>query len=159
MESWSRLTERAVSFAMRLSPDVYAVHLTSLRGPDDEERKQDLLEAWRRDVEEPAEGAGRRPPRLLVLDAPHRRMHVPLLELMSRIEKRHPDRTIAVLVPEIMKQRWWENLLHTHRARRLRSALLHYGGSRTLVVSIPWYLEEPRKQDAVEAARPARRMA
>jgi len=159
MESWSQLTERAVSFAVSLSPDVFAVHLTSLRGPDVEERKHDLLASWQRQVERPAKEAGLVPPRLVVLDAPHRKLHVPLLELMGRIEKRHPGRTIAVLVPEIMKQRWWENLLHTHRARRLRSALLHYGGSRTLVVSIPWYLEEPRIEDAVESARPTRRRA
>lgn len=144
MESWNRLTDRAVSFAVRLSPDVFAVHLTSLQGPDIEEHKRDLLAQWQRDVERPAAQIGIRPPRLVVLDAPHRRMHAPLLELMSRIEKKHPGRTIAVLVPEMMKQRWWENFLHSHRARRLRSALLHYGGSRTLVVSMPWYLEEPR---------------
>jgi 23S rRNA A2030 N6-methylase RlmJ len=81
---------------------------------------------------------------------------VPLLQFVERLQAEHPARTIAVLIPEVVKRRWWQNLLHTHRARRLRNALLRYGGSGLVVMNAPWYLEEPRIEEALvpEEARP-----
>jgi hypothetical protein len=38
----------------------------------------------------------------------------------------------------------------THRARRLANSLLLYGGSRLAVMIVPWYLEEPRIEEAVD---------
>lgn len=40
-------------------------------------------------------------------------------------------------------------MLHTHRAWRLRSALLRYGGSQVIVINIPWYLKEPQIEAAL----------
>jgi hypothetical protein len=54
---------------------------------------------------------------------------------------------------EVVKEHWWQHLLHTRRASRLRSALLRYGGSRLVVISIPLYLEEPDIEEAIEEAR------
>jgi hypothetical protein len=141
-EGWNRLTDKALDFALSFSPDVIAVHLTKLQGPDADQETQSLRRKWSRDV-------GLRPPRLMVLQVPYRRIHVPLLQLTEQLEAEHPYRTIAVLIPEIVKRRWWENLLHTHRARRLRNALLHYGGSRLVVINAPWYLEEPKIKEAL----------
>jgi hypothetical protein len=66
------------------------------------------------------------------------------------MQKKHPDRFIAVLIPELMKQHWWQYVLHTHHAQRLRSTLLRYGGPQTIVINMPWYLEQPRIEEAVE---------
>jgi hypothetical protein len=148
-EGWSRLTDKALSFALSISPDVVAVHLTNLGGPDAEEKTQPLRAQWAIDVERPVREAGLRPPRLVMIPAPFRRIHVPLLELIERLQADNPIRTIAVLIPEVVKLKWWQHLLHTHRARRLRNALLRYGGSDLLVVNAPWYLEEPKIQEAL----------
>jgi len=32
----------------------------------------------------------------------------------------------------------------------LRAALLRYGGSRVVVINIPWYLEEPQIEQGLE---------
>jgi amino acid transporter len=148
-EGWSRLTDKALSFALSISPDVVAVHLTNLGGPEAEEQAQPLRAQWTADVERPVREAGLRPPRLVMIPAPFRRIHVPLLELIERLQADNPIRTIAVLIPEVVKLKWWQHLLHTHRARRLRNALLRYGGSDLLVVNAPWYLEEPKIQEAL----------
>jgi amino acid transporter len=141
-ESWNRLTDKAVSFALQLSPDVLAVHVMTLEGADDEAAR--ALEArWATDVEAPARAAGLSPPRLLLLRAEYRRMQGPLFELIRELEAQFPGRTIAILLPELIKTRWWQYLLHTHRARRLRTHLLRSGGSRIVLINIPWYLEEP----------------
>jgi hypothetical protein len=56
-----------------------------------------------------------------------------------------------------VKRSWWEVLLHTFRGRRLRSALLRYGGSRLVVANVPWHLEEPRLEEALaEEEMPAK---
>ena len=50
---------------------------------------------------------------------------------------------IAVLVPEVVKTNWWQFLLYNYRAELLRSALLRHGDHRLIVVSVPWYVEDP----------------
>jgi amino acid transporter len=149
-EGWNRLTDKALRFALGLSPDVVAVHLTKLAGPEDDEDQKALRHRWERYAAVPARRAGLKPPELVLLAAPYRRIHVPLLEYVARLEAEDRSRTIAVLIPEIVKSRWWQHLLHTHRARRLRSALLRYGGPRLTVMNLPWYLDEPQIEDALE---------
>jgi hypothetical protein len=127
---------------MELSADVFAVHLVALEGPDTDDHRE-LRARWAAHVETPARAAGIAPPRLLVIRAEYRRMLEPLLELIRTMLDRYPDRWIAVVLPELIKTTWWQNLLHTHRARRLRGKLLHSGGSRVVVIDVPWYREEP----------------
>jgi hypothetical protein len=64
-----------------------------------------------------------------------------VLQLARDLELSHPGRSVAVLVPELVKERWYQKLLHTHRARRLRRALLRHGGTRLTVINVPGYLE------------------
>jgi amino acid transporter len=148
-EGWNRLTDRALQFALRLSPDVVAVHLVHLAGPDVDEKKQALRRQWAEDVENPTKKAGLRPPQLILLDAAYRRITGPLLRLIRDTERDYPGRVITVLIPEMVKDHWWQYVLHTHRARRLRSALRRYG-SGLVVISIPWHLEEPRIEEGLE---------
>jgi amino acid transporter len=141
-EDWSRLTDKALDLALHLSPDVIAVHLTELSGPEGEEHGRHLRDIWHRNVEVPAEAAGVAPPRLVVLQAQHRAIHEPVLKLVREIEAKTRGRRIAVLVPEIVKQRWYQNLLHAHRARHLRTQLLRHGGAGLTMIAMPWYLDE-----------------
>jgi amino acid transporter len=141
-EKWNRLTDQALCFALTISPAVYAIHLKAVDGPDADEKEQDLREQWRIEVEEPARAAGLQPPKLLILESRYRQVEVPLLGLVEKLLEEEPDRVIAALIPEIVKQTWWESLLHTHRARRMRAALLKLGGPRLVVMNIPWRLGE-----------------
>jgi len=153
-QRWNKLTDRAVGFALRLSPEVNAVHLTRLDSPDDDDATA-IRAQWARDVEAPARAAGLKPPRLLLLRADYRLIHAPLLKLIKQLQEEFPRRTIAVLLPELVKTSWWQFLLHTRRARRLRSRLLRFGGSRLVIINIPWYLKEPRiEQGLSEESRP-----
>jgi amino acid transporter len=151
-QGWNRVTDRALQFGIRLSPNVAAVHLTGLRGAEEDENRQLLRKQWAQDVEEPARTAGIRPPQLVMLQAPYRRIEAPLLEFLKSTIKDRPRCQIAVLIPEIVKEHWWQHLLHSHRSRRIRSALLRYGGSRVVVSHIPFYLEEPDLEEALEDA-------
>lgn len=138
LEDWNALARRAVEFALSISPDVIAVHLTELSAPDAGAHARHLRVRWRRDVVEPARGSGGAPPRLILLRAPFRTIHEPLLQLARRLERVFAGRRIVVLVPELIKHRWYQHLLHTHRARRLRTQLLRHGRSRLAVMTLPW---------------------
>jgi amino acid transporter len=147
---WNKLTDRALQFALRISPDVLAVHFTELEGSTADEQERTLRQCWAEDVEEPAKRAGLRPPQLLRVKAPFRSMTGPLLQLIAEIQRKNRQRLVAVLLPEVVKKHWWQYLLHRQRQRRLQAALLRYGGSRIVVMIIPWHLEEPRIEEGLE---------
>jgi amino acid transporter len=137
-EHWDKLTDNALQFAMTLSPEVIGVHLTQLSGPDAEEEDRTLRAAWAARVEEPARAAGRAPPRLMILPAPKRAMDEPLLKLVRELRRRFGARRIAMLIPELVKAHWYDALLHTGRAARLRRNLLRLGDPDLTVIAVPW---------------------
>lgn len=149
-EDWNRLTDRALCFALTVSPDVYAVHLNKVEGPDAEEEEQEFRKQWQADVEEPARAAGLPCPVLMILEAQYRRLDVPLLGLVEEMQAENPGRVIAVVLPELVKDRWWQYLLHTHRARRVRAMLLKSGLQNLVVMNIPWQLDGRRLEDELE---------
>ena len=144
IEGWNRLTEEALRFGMRLSPDVIAVHVDT-----GEEHVQvathDPRPLWQREVGEPARAAGLNPPRLDVLDSPYRLLFQPLLDYVQRLKSEQPpERWLAIIVPELYQTRWYESLLHNDRAKALRAALLALRDPRVAVINVPWYLDEQR---------------
>lgn len=122
----------------------------ALSGTAAEGEELALRQCWARDVEEPARKAGLHPPQLLRVKARFRSMSGPLLQLIGELQKRNEQRLIAVLLPEVVKRYWWQYLLHGQRMRRLQGALLRYGGSRVIVMIIPWHLEEPSIEEGLE---------
>ena len=137
-EGRNRMTDRAIAFAMSLSPDVIAIHLTRLEGPDEEEDSRAFRHTWKEQVADPLEAQGRTPPRLVLLAAPLRQIHKPLLEFIDKLDTRTPGRGVAVLIPELVLNHWWEIPLHARRADSLRHALLAHGGTRLNLITSPW---------------------
>jgi amino acid transporter len=143
-EEWNRLSERAIKFALTLSPDVVAVHLIRLGGPEMDGTDQALRETWRKDVEEPVAAQGLKPPRLMLIPAPYRELHEPLLKLIEKLDAEAPERKVAVLIPETVKGKWWQRVLHMNRAGKLRAQLLKFGGPRLTVATVPWRLSREK---------------
>jgi amino acid transporter len=139
-EAWNKLSDNALTLAMSISPDVIGVHLAQLAGPDSEEELRALRKQWELDVEAPAQEAGATAPRLMVLQAQYRAIHEPILKLLGELEAKAPGRRIAVLIPELVKRRWWQIFLHTRRARKLRERLMLHGGAHLTVINVPWRL-------------------
>ena len=137
---WDSISRNGVEYALRLSPDVTALHCTDLEGPDGEEHETHLREQWRRCVGEPAHEAGLPVPRLLVETSPYRSVPGPLLRTIAELQRSQPGRAVAVVVPQLVVGRWWERLLHTGREFRLRRMVLRHGGPGVAVVGVPWQL-------------------
>ncbi len=138
VEGRSRMSDRALQFAMTLSPDVIAIHLLRLEGPEEDEDGRAVKARWAREVEEPLARAGLAPPRMMMIPASRRTLHEPLLALIEKLDADTPGRSVAVLIPELVLTRWWERLLHGRRAARLRAALVKHGGPRLTVMISPW---------------------
>jgi hypothetical protein len=138
---WNRLTRRALRFAMRLSRDVIALHLSDLEGEQADERGREMRAQWELEVEAPAAKAGVSAPRLLIIHSRYRNLIRPIRHFVERIEKEHPDRQLAIIIPELVKTSWWHYVLHKRRAARLRSALLAMGHPRIAVITLPWRMD------------------
>jgi amino acid transporter len=134
LERWTRITEKGLRFAMRMSDQIQAVHV------DAEDCCDEVKEMWERNVVAPVSQSGRVVPELVLLPSPYRFVLVPLVEYILKVEREHPDRQIAVLVPELVVRHWSQNLLHNQRAQLLKLLLLVRGNQRIMVINIPWYL-------------------
>ena len=135
IQYWSRIAEKALRFAYALTQEIYAVHIES--GQDNPEG---LSESWDRLVAEPARQAGLTPPNLVVLKSPYRFVISPILEYVLELERQHPQRQIAVLVPELVERRWYHFALHNQRSNALKVLLYLKGNKRIFMVHVPWYL-------------------
>lgn len=138
IRNWDRLADTAIRHALRLSHDVTIVHVTGIDDVDDP--SQLLVDRWDELVAEPARRAGLPPPRLRIVRARFRQLVDPLLTEAAVAARTHPDRLIAVVIPQIVPRRWWQAVLHRRRSRRLVAALMRHGGPRLVVVEVPWRL-------------------
>ncbi len=134
VDRWTRITEKALRFAMKLSDQVQAVHV------DAEDLCQEVEASWAKEVVAPFAQAGKTPPSFVSLQSPYRFVLMPLVEYILKLEHDHPDRQIAVLVPELVVRYWWQTPLHNQRAQMLKLLLLLRGNQRIIVINIPWYL-------------------
>ncbi len=141
---WNIVSERALRFGMRLSPDVFAVHikLPDANGQDEEgEKKAEALQKqWTEQVDHPAQASDVSVPKLEILSSPYRRVTGPLTTYLKQLKEQYPDRLIAVIIPELVETRWWDWVLHNHRATALKANLLLLGDPRIVVINVPWYV-------------------
>jgi amino acid transporter len=131
VERWSAATEKALQFAMTLSPDVEAVHVTC----ESDENKP----PWEWAGGQPPEAA--RIPKLVTLPSPYRLVVHPILDYITKVEKENPERTIAVVIATIVEQHWYHYFLHNQRGQMLTALLLLSGDERINIINVPWHLK------------------
>jgi hypothetical protein len=134
LDRWSRITEKGLRFALKISDQIQAVHV------DAEECCDEVQQMWHENVAVPLRESGKTVPELILLASPYRFVIMPLVEHILKVERDHPDRQIAVLVPELVVKHWWQTPLHNQRAQLLKLLLLVRGNPRIMVINIPWYL-------------------
>jgi amino acid transporter len=134
IQSWTSISERAMQFALTLSPEVHALHIGT------EEETNDLQDNWKRLVEDPVARAGGRPPNLVSLPSPYRLIIMPILQYVLETEAQNPGRQIAVIVPELVERHWYHYPLHNQRAELLKAFLLVKGCRNIVLINVPWYI-------------------
>lgn len=134
VETWNSVAQKAVRLALAISEQVEIVHVEYEEAPA-------LKRDWTHEVEEQAQVAGRPAPKLVRLRSPYRFVIHPIIKYVLGLEHEHPDRTIAVVVSEMVERHWYHYFLHNQRGELLSALLLVRGDRRIVIVNVPWYLE------------------
>lgn len=120
-----RAALQALAFARSISRSVKAVHISTSRASGD-----DFKRRWAQ-VETDIE--------LDVVESPFRSLVPPLLKYIDALD-RSDNRPITVVVSEFVPHHWWEWVLHSQTAFRLKAALLFR--PNTIVIDVPYHWRE-----------------
>lgn len=124
-------TLTSLRYAHSLSNDVTAVHVS-----DDPEETEQLKKEWAKW----GEGV-----RLVVLDAPHNMVLEPMVQYIQKImSTKQQNEIVTVVVPQLIRPRWWSNLTRTQLAALLRMALPFETG--IVITDVPYSLEIEEEQ-------------
>jgi hypothetical protein len=134
IQNWSKVSQRAIEFALTLSPEIHAIHV----GTEDD--ANELQENWDRLIGGPVVRAGGTAPALVVLPSPYRLVIKPILDYVLDVEAKNPGRQIAVIVPELVERHWYHYPLHNQRAELLKAFLLLRGSRNIVLINVPWYI-------------------
>jgi hypothetical protein len=135
IQTWSLISQRAMEFALSLSPEIHAVHVGT------EEETNALRDNWDRLVADPCAQAGETRPTLVSLESPYRLIIRPILDYVLNMEAENPGRQIAVVVPELVERHWYHYPLHNQRAELLKALLLLKGSRNIVLINVPWYIK------------------
>jgi len=128
-----RAALQAIAFARSISPFVRAVHIAT-----SEESARHFRERWERwKGKDLVDGRPEVP--LDVIDSPYRSLIQPLLKYIDRIDQRD-RRPITIVLAEFVPRHWWEFILHSQTAFRLRAALLFR--PNTIVIDVPYHFRD-----------------
>jgi amino acid transporter len=137
MSAWNKMSQKGLRFALKMSPDIFVVQVRTGSSTEG-----DLSRRWPEYVEAPTSAAHLPVPRLVEVSSPYRYVFNPLLDYILDMKRLHPDRQIAVLIPELVARHWYEHLLHNKRAAMLKALLLVRGDDDVVVINVPWYLSD-----------------
>ena len=133
-----RSSLEAIAFAKRLRPDNLVCATVA-----DEEQAENIRADWAKfgiDAD------------LEVIDSPYRELTRPLLRFLDEVSARHPNDNMTVILPELVVERWWEQLLHNQSALALKARLLFR--PRTILISVPLHLNPRYHEVAPEPGTP-----
>jgi Amino acid permease len=135
VDRWSLVAEKALRYAWTISREIHVLHVGC------GEKTGELCAIWGERVEKPAREAGLPVPKLVILESPFRYIVKPIVEYAMRQQEEHPDRTITMLIPELVESHWYHYLLHNNRPEAIRALLLFNGNQRITVATIPYHLK------------------
>jgi amino acid transporter len=122
---------------------VSAVHITD--DPEDAETLRHQWEEWQCGVE------------LTIIESPFRSLVGPLLAYIDAMHTQRPNKTLTVILPEMVPAHWWEHVLHNQTALRLKAALLFRPG--VVVADVPYHLRRRRVPGAGVVRGPGKPVA
>lgn len=127
---------RAVARALRYARDITDdAHIHALHIAIDAEAGERVRQKWHRLL--PAIS-------IEVIPSPYRDFSEPLLDYIKAFRDRHPDASIAVLIPEFEVGSGWERLLHNQQGLQLRWQLLNRFD--VIVTTVPLLLTDPHEK-------------
>ncbi|MCM3657239.1 APC family permease [Agromyces mediolanus] len=119
-------TLKALDYAIAAKHDsIEAVHVSI-----DEEQTKQLKRDWvKQNIHV----------KLRILASPYRDLSYPLITYIKQHREEHGSEVVTVYMPQYIVGHWWENILHNHKARRIRQKLMLVHG--VTVALVPWLLD------------------
>jgi amino acid transporter len=79
---------------------------------------------------------------LRIIQSPYRDISFPLIAYIKERREDHGSEVVTVYMPQFIVGHWWENLLHNHKARRIRHKLMLCHG--VTIALVPWLLDSSK---------------
>jgi amino acid transporter len=136
IDRWSNVTRQGIEFAARLSSEVIALHVEAV------DHCELIRGVWERYVEQPFREAGKEPPKLQSVASPYRFVIIPIVQFVLDLSAKNPGRSIIVVIPELVEDKWYEYFLHNQRGRLLEWMLLARGNECIFTMIAPWHVRE-----------------
>lgn len=76
---------------------------------------------------------------LRVVESPYRDISMPLIKYIKGRREEFGSEVTTIYTPQFIVGHWWENLLHNHKARRIRKKLALVHG--VVIALVPWLLD------------------
>jgi len=134
---WNKMMQQGLKFALRLSREVYVVQVKT-----ETDSIEDLSDNWELLIASRALAAGVPEPKLVVLRSKFRQFLEPFVGFVNELEAKHPNRDIAVVIPDLVMNNWYETVLHNNRGTFLRTVLRSRCSSRVVVIHTAYRLDE-----------------
>ena len=134
VKRWNRASAAALRFANTLGGDLRVLHVSC-----DGEECEDM-DVWRTMLGQAADRSQVTAPELVEVRSNYRAITGPLFDYVLQAEREHPDRTIAVVFPELVARHWYEHGLHNYRSLLLKARLFTGGCRRVTIMTVPWHL-------------------
>ncbi len=138
VETWNKVTRKALLFAYSISSDIQVVHVRS----EEAAKTDEALAKWERKLKDSAERAGCPVPSFVTLHSPFRFVVQPIVDHVFELERQYRNRTIAVVIPQVVESHWYHHFLHNQRGQLLTVLLLLKGDRRIVPINVPWYFGE-----------------
>ncbi|HEY0258490.1 MAG TPA: APC family permease [Lacisediminihabitans sp.] len=79
---------------------------------------------------------------LRIIPSPYRDVGIPLIKYIKARRAEYGAEVVTVYTPQYIVGHWWENLLHNHKARRIRQKLMLCHG--VTIALVPWLLDSSK---------------
>jgi amino acid transporter len=80
---------------------------------------------------------------LRIIPSPYRDIGTPLIRYIKARRAEYGSEVITIYTPQYIVGHWWENLLHNHKARRIRQKLMLVHG--VTIALVPWLLDSSKQ--------------
>jgi hypothetical protein len=135
--TWNRLTQRGLKFALRLSDEIYVVQIKTETSTTEE-----LSDNWELLIANPARKARIAQPKLVVLTSAYRQFFTPFVDFVAKLSAEHPDRDVAVVIPDLIMSHWWEGIFHNNRGAVLRAMIRGRCNGHVVVITTQFHLHD-----------------
>jgi amino acid transporter len=122
----------AMDYAQSISKHITAVYIELEPGAGEQMDKE--WKCWWPDIP------------LVILPSPYRSIIRPLLDYLDEDDLNHNDGTLAaVVLPEFIPAKWWQQLLHNQTSFLIKTALLYRRrtlGFQRIIIDVPYHLKK-----------------